>query len=118
MLPMERTMKTIALPLTALAAALACHGAMARDAAQPPKAEAHMQKVLDALKSLNGKPIESLTPEEARKQPTPADAVRKVLSDMGKNTAPEAGVTVKDMTVPVEGGSVPVHIYTPEGKGP
>jgi acetyl esterase len=110
------------LPLTALAAsltaALACNGAMAQDAAQPPKAEAHMQKVLDALKSLNGKPIETLSPEEARQQPTPADAVKKVLSEMGKSTAPEAGVTVKDMTVPVENGSVSVHIFTPEGKGP
>lgn len=109
------------LSLTALAsftAALACNAALAQDAAQPPKAEAHMQKVLDALKSLNGKPIETLSPEEARKQPTPADAVKKVLSDMGKSTAPEAGVTVRDMSVPVEGGSIPVHIFTPEGKGP
>ena len=106
------------LTLTALAAALACNAAAAQDAAQPPKADPHMQKVLDALKSLGGKPIETLSPEEARKQPTPADAVKKVLSDMGKSTAPEAGVTVKDMSVPVDGGSVPVHIYTPEGKGP
>ena len=50
-----------ALPLTALAAAFACSHAMAQDAAQPPKAEAHMQKVLDALKSLNGKPIETVS---------------------------------------------------------
>jgi acetyl esterase len=105
------------LTLTALAA-LACNAAAAQDAAQPPKADPHMQKVLDALKSLGGKPTETLSPEEARKQPTPADAVKKVLSDMGKSTAPEAGVTVKDMSVPVDGGSVPVHIYTPEGKGP
>jgi acetyl esterase len=110
-------MKTT-LTLTALAASMICGAAMAQDAAQPPKAEAHMQKVLDALKSLNGKPIETLSPLEARQQPTPADAVKKVLSDMGKSTAPEAGVTVKDMSVPVDGGSVPVHIYTPEGKGP
>jgi acetyl esterase len=110
-------MKTT-LTLTALAASMICGAAMAQDAAQPPKAEAHMQKVLDALKSLNGKPIETLSPQEARQQPTPADAVKKVLSDMGKSTAPEAGVTVKDMSVPVDGGSVPVHIYTPEGKGP
>jgi acetyl esterase len=108
----------ISLPLTALAAALACNGAMAEDAPQPPKAEAHMQKVLDALKSLGGKPIETLTPEEARKQPTPADAVKKVQTEMKMSTAPEPGVTVKDMTVPVEGGSIPVHIFTPEGKGP
>jgi len=106
-----------ALPLTAIAAVLACGAAFAQDAA-PPKAEAPMQKVLDALKGLNPKPIETLTPEEARKQPTPSDAVKKVLSDMGKSTAPEPGVTVKDMNVPVDGGTVPVHIYTPEGKGP
>jgi acetyl esterase len=110
-------MKTT-LTLTALAASMICGAAMAQDAAQPPKAEAHMQKVLDALKSLNGKPIETLSPQEARQQPTPADAVKKVLTDMGKSTAPEAGVTVKDMSVPVDGGTVPVHIYTPEGKGP
>ncbi|WP_197065231.1 alpha/beta hydrolase [Massilia sp. 9096] len=110
-------MKTT-LTLTALAASMICGAALAQDAAQPPKAEPHMQKVLDALKSLNGKPIETLSPQEARQQPTPADAVKKVLTDMGKSTAPEAGVTVKDMSVPVDGGSVPVHIYTPEGKGP
>jgi acetyl esterase len=111
----------ITFPRTILAAgALACVAlsAQAQDAATPPKAEPHMQKVLDALKSLGGKPIETLTPEEARKQPTPADAVKKVLSDEGKSTAPEAGVTVKDMTVQGDGGSFPVHIYTPEGKGP
>ena len=72
------------LPLGALAAALACHGAVAADAPQPPRAEAHMQKVLDALKSLNGKPIETLTPEEARRQPRPANAVKKVLADEKK----------------------------------
>jgi acetyl esterase len=109
------------LPLTILAAgALACLSlpAAAQDAAQPPKAEPHMQKVLDALKALGGKPIETLTPEEARKQPTPADAVKKVLADAGQSTAPEAGVTVKDMTVQGQGGSFPVHVYTPDGKGP
>jgi acetyl esterase len=110
---------TKALPLTVFAAAaIACGVASAQDAATPPKAESHMQKVLDAHKALGPKPIETLTPAEARKQPTPADAVKKVLADEGKSTAPEAGVTVKDMNVPVEGGTVPVHIYTPEGKGP
>ncbi|NNG23702.1 alpha/beta hydrolase [Massilia sp. ML15P13] len=77
-----------------------------------------MQKVLDAHASLKPKPIETLTPAEARKQPTPADAVKKVLTQMGKSTAPEPGVTMKTMSVPVAGGSIPVHIFTPEGKGP
>jgi acetyl esterase len=90
----------------------------AQVAQQLPKAEPHMQKVLDALASLGGKPIETLTPEEARKQPTPADAVKKVLEQMGKSTDPEAGVTVKDMTIPGPIGDIPIHIFSPEGKGP
>jgi acetyl esterase len=108
-----------ALPLTLLAgAALLATSAWAKDAATPPKADAHMQKVLDAHAALNPKPIETLTPEEARKQPTPADAVKKVLADMKKPTAPEPGVTVKTMTIGSGDASFPVHIYTPEGKGP
>src|SRR5450830_1655276 len=116
----EKNMKNV-LPLAALvcsAAAIVSASASAQDAAQPPKAEPHMQKVLDALASLDGKPIETLTPAEARKQPTPADAVKKVLTEMGKSGAPEPGVTKKTMAVPVKGGSVPVHIFTPEGSGP
>jgi acetyl esterase len=81
-------------------------------ASAPPKADKHMQKVLDALASLGGKPIETLSPEEARKQPTPADAVKKVLSESGKSTTPEAGVTVSDMNVPGPIGDIPVHVYT------
>ncbi len=110
-------MKKLPLALTAVAAALVWNAAMAQ-APQPPKADADMQKVLDAHASLNPKPIETLTPAEARKQPTPADAVKQVLTQMGKSTAPEPGVTMKTMSVPVKGGSVPVHIFTPEGKGP
>ena len=108
-------MKAIPLALTAVAAAFVWNTAQAQ---QPRKADADMQKVLDALSSLNPKPLDTLTPAEARKQPTPADAVKKVLTQMGKSTAPEPGVTMKTMNVPVKGGSVPVHIFTPEGKGP
>lgn len=111
-------MKKSTLILTAISLAIAAGMAQARDPQQPPKADASMQKVLDALKSLGGKPIETLTPEEARKQPTPADAVKKVLQDMGRSTDPEPGVTVKDMTVPGPIGDIPIHVYTPEGKGP
>jgi acetyl esterase len=109
--------KAIPLALTALAAALVWNVAKAQSP-QPPKADADMQKVLDAHAALNPKPIEKLSPQEARKQPTPADAVKKVLTDMGKSTAPEPGVTMKTMTVAVKGGSIPVHIFTPEGAGP
>ena len=90
----------------------------AAEASTPPKPESHMAQVMDALASLGGKPIETLSPAEARKQPTPADAVKKVLKTMGKPVDPEAGVSVKDSTVPGPIGNIPIHIYTPEGKGP
>ena len=46
----------------------------------PARADADMQQVLDALDALGPKPLESLTAEEARKQPTPADAANAVLA--------------------------------------
>lgn len=84
----------------------------------PPKANKEMQKVLNALQSLGGKPIETLTPAEARKQPTPADAVKIIMEQEGKSTMPDPGVTVKDMRIPGPLGDIPIHIYTPSGAGP
>lgn len=72
-----------------------------------------MQSVLDELQALGAKPVETLTPAEARKQPSPADAVVAVLKKQGKNTAPEAVAKVENRTVPVNGGQVPVRIYRP-----
>jgi acetyl esterase len=106
---------TVLLTSASLAASQTTHG---KDAGKPPKAEPHMQKVLDALKTLGPKPIETLSPEEARKQPSPADAVKKVLKEEGKSTEPEPGVTVKDQSIPGPSGDIPIHIYTPQGSGP
>lgn len=80
-----------------------------------------MQQVIDALVTLGGKPIETLTPAEARLQPTPTDAVMRVLTTAGKDTAATAlvpGVTSADRTIPGPAGSLPVRIYTPDGTGP
>ena len=85
------------------------------------KADADMQAVLDTLGSLNGKPIETLEPAEARKQPTPTDAVMTLLKKQGKDTSPTAlvpGVTSIDTTIAGASGSLPVRIYTPDGPGP
>jgi acetyl esterase len=85
------------------------------------KADADMQAVLDALAALGPKPIETLTPAEARQQPTPADAVQEVLKKQGKDTSPTAlvpGVTSVDQTIPGPAGPLPVRIYTPAGAGP
>ena len=111
-------MKKLTLTVIALAAGLLAGTAIAQTAAQPPKAEPNMQKVLDAMAALKPKPIETLSPEEARKQPTPSDAVKKVLTDAGKSTAPEPGVTMKTQSIQGKGGSFPIHIFTPEGAGP
>ena len=76
-----------------------------------------MQAVLDAHKSLNPKPIETLTPAEARVQPSLADAVKEVLRKQGKPTAPEEVGSVKDITIP-GATPIPARVYTPKGTGP
>ncbi|MBC7376544.1 MAG: lipase, partial [Burkholderiaceae bacterium] len=85
------------------------------------KADADMQAVLDQLGAMEGKPIEGLKPEEARRQPTPADAVMAVLKKQGKDTTPTAlvpGVSSADREIPGAAGNLPARVYTPEGAGP
>ncbi len=78
--------------------------------------DAQMKAVLDQLASLGGKPIETLTPAEARQQPTPADAVKKVLEAQGKPTTPDPAVASVDRTINTASGSLPVRIYTPTSR--
>jgi acetyl esterase len=102
----------------ACASLVVATAAFAIDSSEPPKAEPRMQQVLDALAALDGKPIETLTPQEARKQPTPADAVAQLLKDQGKSAPPQAGVSVKQMNAEGPQGRIPLSVYTPAGKGP
>jgi hypothetical protein len=51
-------------------------------------ADSDMAAVLLALQALGPKPIETLSAEEARRQPTPADAIEKYLADRGQSTSP------------------------------
>ncbi|MDQ3057347.1 MAG: hypothetical protein M3Q96_06350, partial [Pseudomonadota bacterium] len=88
------------------------------DANMPPKADAQMQAVLDQVTQLGGKPIETLTPAEARQQPTSADAVTALLKAQGKPTPPEAVGTVTNSTSPRPGGAVPIRIYMPASAAP
>lgn len=83
-----------------------------------------MQEVLDALQALDPEPIESLEPKEARNQPTPADAVKRVLEMRGQSTEPESVADVDDRKIdnadsslPLV-GKTPIRIYTPIGDGP
>jgi acetyl esterase len=84
--------------------------------AAPPKADPQMQAVLNQLQALRPKPIEKLSPGEARKQPLPGDTVLALLKKMGKSTAPEPVGSVQNTTVPSPIG--PVRVYKPKGDGP
>ncbi len=92
-----------------------------RASTAPATPDADMKAVLDQLASMGGKPIETLTPAEARQQPTPAAAAAIVAAKAGKDTAPTAlvpGVTSADRTIAGAAGQIPARIYTPSGTGP
>ncbi len=82
------------------------------------RADPQMQAVLDSLASLNPKPIESLTPEEARRQPTIADAVKALLQKRGQPLTPEPVGKVEDRQISGAAGQIAARIYTPAGTGP
>ena len=77
--------------------------------------DADMQAVLDAHAALGARPIETLTVEQARAQPSPADAVNRVKTMMGMSTAPDASVTTRDLTYPTGSATQPVRVYKPAG---
>ncbi|WP_144152209.1 alpha/beta hydrolase [Paraburkholderia sp. BCC1885] len=84
-------------------------------------ADADMKAVLDALKSLNPKPIEECSVAEAREQPTPADAVRHLLTQAGhagRLPLEVEAVRSDDMLIPGAVGSIAARVYRPAGDGP
>ena len=79
-----------------------------------PTIKPEMQTVIEALDSLtNGVPLNTLTPQQARKAPTPTDAVMAVMKN---NNIPMPTPMVDTMghTVPVQGGSIHVRSYRPK----
>lgn len=76
------------------------------------KADPDMAKVLTALDSLHPKPIETLTPAEARKQPSAADAAAKVVKDEKLNVDPHAGLTISNSRF-ADMGNLRLRFYTP-----
>ena len=80
-----------------------------------PLPHKEMKEVLSAFEALGPKPIETLTPQEARKQPTPADAVKSVLQKKRQSTKPEAVAKVEDREIKTAAGEIPIRIYWPSG---
>lgn len=98
--------------------------AYAQDTKSPSKEDlmgemdSDMKAVMTKLTEIGAKPIETLTPEQARSQPTPADAVMAVRKEKGKPVAPIKLKDVKDVQIEGAAGPIPGRIYTPEGEGP
>ena len=72
-----------------------------------------MNEVLQKLSVLGGKPFETLEPGEARKQPTPADAVKALMIEKG--LVEKSTVTTKDLSYPTGGTTQKARVYTPGG---
>ena len=83
-----------------------------------PDMKPQMQAVIEKLASYGDKPIETLTPAEARKNHTPADAVKDVMKD-NNIPMPVFKVDTSGKDIPVDGGMIHLRIYTPKsGSGP
>ncbi|MFP8960461.1 alpha/beta hydrolase fold domain-containing protein [Streptomyces nanhaiensis] len=71
------------------------------------------QAVVDAHSALEPLPFETLAPDQARKQPGPDAAVRKVMEERGID-GPEPVGSVEDLTIPdAAGGEQTLRVYTP-----
>jgi acetyl esterase/lipase len=76
------------------------------------------QAIVDAHSSLGPLPFEILEPDQARQQPGPDDAVKKVMAERGLE-GPEPVADVRDVTIPdAAGGEQTLRVYTPESGGP
>ena len=89
-----------------------------RDPNVPNKPDDDMQAVLDAQASLGPQPIETLTPEEARLQPTPADGAQKVMREKGMDPTDPMGVVTTDIHYSGAAGLLPARVYKPENASP
>lgn len=76
-------------------------------------ADADMAAVLRNMAGLGARPFEQLTPQQARQQATPADAVKAVLTAQGRSTAPEGVAATRDIALPLPSGPVAGRIYMP-----
>lgn len=77
-----------------------------------------MQAVLDELATMKRRPIESLTPAEAREQSPLSDAVGRRMTKLGLPLTPEPVGKVADKTIPGPAGHLPIRVYWPQGNGP
>ena len=80
-------------------------------------ADIDLKHVLDAWRGMHPKPLESLSVEDARRQPVPIDGAVKLLKEQNKPLDP-AATPVKTMTFQTEAGPLVARIYEPAGATP
>lgn len=78
-------------------------------------ADSDMAYVLEVLAGLEGRPIERCTPREARKQPTLADAGRRLAEGGGRDPLAEGGVSIAELVFEGAEGQLPARLYRPAG---
>lgn len=76
--------------------------------------DADMQDVLNELESLGAKPLATLSPKEARKQPTLRDAVLSLQKKRGLPTTPVEVAKVENRKIPGAAGQIAARVYTPK----
>lgn len=83
-----------------------------------PTIKPDMQTVIEKLESYNTPPLETLPVAEARKAPSPADAVKALMRE-NNISAPVSNADTVGKDIPVQGGNIHLRIYTPKtGAGP
>ncbi|MBL6077118.1 alpha/beta hydrolase [Belnapia sp. T18] len=89
-------------------------GPSAGGQATAARTDPDMARVIKSLADLGSQPVELLSTEKARSQPSFADAYRRVLQEQGA-TMPGAAIRTTNLTVPGPGGAIPARLYTPPG---
>lgn len=86
--------------------------------AAPPQPDADMQRLLQTWSAMGGRHVSTLSPAQARSQPSLSAAVDVLLKKLGKPTGVQAVAKVESFSVQGAEGPLPARVYTPKGEGP
>lgn len=100
-------------------AALLCQVSVARAQVEEGVMDPQMQAVLDEFATLQPKRIETLSPAEAREQPTITDAVNRLIhKERGNEVVPEKSTVSRELLEVGNGRTLEARLYRPSGHGP
>ncbi len=86
-------------------------GRFGSDEAGAGNLDSSMQEVLDEMQALGLIAPWTLTAQEARKQPTPADGVTQVMRKRGLDPSDDLGVPTKDFIIPGPADEIKARLY-------